>query len=69
MAKKGDLVGELGVVCYRPQLFTVRTRSLCQLLRLNRTAFLNIVQSNVSDGTILINNLLQVYIDTLSLLF
>ncbi|KAG6505943.1 hypothetical protein ZIOFF_031256 [Zingiber officinale] len=59
VVKKGDLVGELGVVCYRPQLFTVRTRSLCQLLRLNRTAFLNIVQSSVSDGTILINNLLQ----------
>ncbi|WOK98634.1 hypothetical protein Cni_G07346 [Canna indica] len=59
VAKKGDLLGEIGVLCYRPQLFTVRTRSLCQLLRLNRTAFLNIVQSNVGDGTIIINNLLQ----------
>ncbi|RWV95542.1 hypothetical protein BHE74_00042498 [Ensete ventricosum] len=35
VAKKGDLVGEIGILCYRPQLFTVRTRSLCQLLRLN----------------------------------
>uniref|UniRef100_A0A2N9IRV1 Potassium channel n=1 Tax=Fagus sylvatica TaxID=28930 RepID=A0A2N9IRV1_FAGSY len=58
-AKTGDVVGEVGVLCYRPQLFTVRTKRLSQLLRLNRTAFLNIVQSNVGDGTIIMNNLLQ----------
>ncbi|KAA0046731.1 potassium channel AKT1 [Cucumis melo var. makuwa] len=58
-AKTGDLCGEIGVLCYRPQLFTVRTKRLSQLLRLNRTAFLNIVQSNVGDGTIIMNNLLQ----------
>ncbi|CAH9098794.1 unnamed protein product [Cuscuta europaea] len=58
-AKTGDPVGEIGVLCYRPQLFTVRTRRLSQLLRLNRTSFLNIVQSNVGDGTIIMNNLLQ----------
>lgn len=59
-AKKGDVFGEIGVLCYRPQLFTVRTKRLCQLLRLNRTSFLNIVQSNIRDGTIIMNNLLQV---------
>ncbi|XP_034698942.1 potassium channel AKT1 [Vitis riparia] len=58
-AKTGDLCGEIGVLCYRPQLFTVRTKRLCQLLRLNRTTFLNIVQANVGDGTIIMNNLLQ----------
>ncbi|PON57923.1 Voltage dependent potassium channel [Parasponia andersonii] len=58
-AKNGDVVGEIGVLCYRPQPFTVRTKRLSQLLRLNRTAFLNIVQANVGDGTIIINNLLQ----------
>ncbi|XP_009619489.1 potassium channel AKT1-like [Nicotiana tomentosiformis] len=58
-AKTGDLCGEIGVLCYRPQLFTVRTRRLCQLLRMNRTTFLNIVQANVGDGTIIMNNLLQ----------
>ncbi|KAF4386303.1 hypothetical protein G4B88_003520 [Cannabis sativa] len=42
-----------------PQPFTVRTKRLSQLLRLNRTSFLNIVQANVGDGTIIINNLLQ----------
>ncbi|KNA16884.1 hypothetical protein SOVF_084940, partial [Spinacia oleracea] len=58
-AKKGDICGEVAVLCYRPQLFTVRTRRLCQLLRINRTNFLNIVQSNVGDGNIIMNNLLQ----------
>ncbi|XP_062216654.1 potassium channel AKT1-like [Phragmites australis] len=59
VAKSGDVVGEIGVLCYRPQLFTVRTKSLCQLLRMNRTVFLSIVQSNVGDGTIIMNNLIQ----------
>ncbi|GMI94785.1 K+ transporter 1 [Hibiscus trionum] len=58
-AKAGDLCGEIGVLCYKPQLFTVRTKRLCQLLRLNRTTFLNIVQANVGDGTIIMNNLLE----------
>ncbi|KAK1641544.1 hypothetical protein QYE76_059349 [Lolium multiflorum] len=58
-AKSGDVVGEIGVLCYRPQLFTARTKSLCQLLRLDRADFLRIVQSNVEDGTIIMNNLIQ----------
>ncbi|XP_066393415.1 potassium channel AKT3-like [Miscanthus floridulus] len=59
MARAGDVVGEIGMLCYKPQLFTVRTRTLCQLLRMERTAFLRIVQANVGDGTIIINNLIQ----------
>ncbi|KAI3801883.1 hypothetical protein L1987_30000 [Smallanthus sonchifolius] len=58
-AKRGDLCGEIGVLCYRPQLFTVRTKRLSQLLRLNRTTFLNIVQANVGDGTVIMDNLLE----------
>ncbi|XP_077211663.1 potassium channel AKT1-like isoform X2 [Tasmannia lanceolata] len=58
-AKTGDVFGEVEVLSYRPQLFTVRTKRLCQLLRINRTSFLNIVQSNIGDGTIIMNNLLQ----------
>ncbi|KAI3916160.1 hypothetical protein MKW98_004601 [Papaver atlanticum] len=51
--------GEIGVLCYKPQLFQVRTKILNQLLRLIRLAFLNIVQANVGDGTTIMNNLLQ----------
>ncbi|XP_008653638.1 potassium channel AKT3 [Zea mays] len=59
VARAGDVVGEIGVLCYKPQLFTARTRSLCHLLRMERSAFLRIVQANVGDGTIIINNLIQ----------
>uniref|UniRef100_A0A8I6XF23 Potassium channel n=1 Tax=Hordeum vulgare subsp. vulgare TaxID=112509 RepID=A0A8I6XF23_HORVV len=59
MAKSGDVIGEIGVLCYRPQLFTARTKSLCQLLRLDRADFLKVVQSNVGDATIVMNNLIQ----------
>ncbi|XP_027355749.1 potassium channel AKT1-like [Abrus precatorius] len=58
-AQSGDVVGEIGVLCYRPQVFTVRTKRLSQILRLNRTAFLNLAHSNVGDGTIIMNNFLQ----------
>ncbi|KAK7260861.1 hypothetical protein RIF29_27160 [Crotalaria pallida] len=58
-AKTGDVIGEIGLLCYRPQLFTVRTKRLSQLLRLNRTTFLNFANSNVGDGTIIMNNFLQ----------
>ncbi|KNA19903.1 hypothetical protein SOVF_056790 [Spinacia oleracea] len=57
--KSGDICGEIGVLCYRPQLFTVRTKRLCQLLRLNRTSLLNLVQANVGDGAIIMSNLLE----------
>ncbi|KAI3714776.1 hypothetical protein L6452_21736 [Arctium lappa] len=58
-AKTGELCGEIGVLCYRPQLFTVRTKRLSQLLRLNRATFLSIIQANVGDGTVIMNNLLK----------
>ncbi|KAE9609219.1 putative potassium channel, voltage-dependent, EAG/ELK/ERG, ankyrin repeat-containing [Lupinus albus] len=58
-ARPTDVLGEIGVLCYRPQLFTVRTKRLTQLLRLNRTTFLNLAQSNVGDGTIIMNNFLH----------
>ncbi|KAG2390043.1 Potassium channel [Vigna angularis] len=57
--RQGDVVGEIGVLCYRPQLFTVRTKRLSQILRLNRTTFINLTRSNVGDGTMIINNFLQ----------
>lgn len=59
-AQGGNVFGEVGVLCYRPQLFTVRTKRLTQLLRLNRTTLLNLVRANVGDGAIIMNNLLQV---------
>ncbi|KAI5403650.1 potassium channel AKT1 isoform X2 [Lathyrus oleraceus] len=55
----GDLVGEVGVLCYRPHPYTARTKRLSQVLRLSRTAFLNLIYSSVGDGTVIMNNFLN----------
>ncbi|KAL1552490.1 potassium channel AKT1-like [Salvia divinorum] len=56
---RGDVCGEVGLLCYKPQVFTVRTKRLSQLLRLNRTALMNVLKNNVGDATIIMNNLLE----------
>ncbi|XXG67707.1 hypothetical protein AAC387_Pa06g0984 [Persea americana] len=58
-ATAGEMFGEIGVLCHRPQPFTARTRELCQILRLNRTPLMNIIQANTEDGSIIISNFLQ----------
>lgn len=60
--KRGGVFGEVGVLCYRPQVCTARTKRLSQLLRLNRSSLLNILQANIGDGTTIMNNLVQVFI-------
>ncbi|KAL1547762.1 potassium channel AKT1-like [Salvia divinorum] len=56
-AQKGELCGEISVLCNRSQLFTVRTKRLTQLLRLSRTAFLSILDDKANDGEIIMDNL------------
>ncbi|KAK6284075.1 hypothetical protein POUND7_003027 [Theobroma cacao] len=53
----GDMFGEIGVLCYRPQPYTVRTTELCQILRLNGTSLMNTVQVNMEDGRVIMHNL------------
>ncbi|XP_052179518.1 potassium channel KAT1-like [Diospyros lotus] len=55
----GDMFGEIGVLCYRTQPFTVRTTEISQILRLNKTALMNIIQANAEDGEIIMNNLFK----------
>ncbi|KAA8519501.1 hypothetical protein F0562_013757 [Nyssa sinensis] len=55
----GDVFGEIGVLCCIPQPFTVRTTEISQILRLNRTTLMNIIQANTEDGSIIMNNLFQ----------
>eukprot|EP00250_Pteridium_aquilinum_P025221 c30380_g1_i1 orf=483-1451(+) len=59
VAKAGDVVGEIGVVCFKPQPFTVRTRKLSQLMRIDRISFINIINANVADGQTVGNNFFQ----------
>lgn len=59
-ARATDVVGEIGVLCYMPQPFTVRSRKLSQLLRLDRIVFMDIARQYKEDGQRIVDNLLQV---------
>ncbi|XP_039119984.1 potassium channel KAT3-like isoform X2 [Dioscorea cayenensis subsp. rotundata] len=58
-AGSGEVFGEIGVLCRRPQPFTFRTTELSQILSLNRDVLTNIIRENKEDGAILMNNFLQ----------
>ncbi|XP_050231467.1 potassium channel KAT1-like isoform X2 [Mercurialis annua] len=58
-ATTGDMIGEIGVLCYRPQPFTARTTELSQILRLTRTSLINTIKANSEDGPIIMNNLFK----------
>lgn len=61
-ARKVELLGETGVVCFKPQFFTVRTKRLTQLLRLDRTMFLKVIEGHTEDVKKIIRNFSEVYI-------
>lgn len=59
-AVTGDVFGEIGVLYYRPQPFSVRTTEVSQILRLTSTSLVNIMQVNKEDGHVIMNNLSMV---------
>ncbi|KAH6793095.1 potassium channel KAT1-like protein [Perilla frutescens var. hirtella] len=56
-ASAGDIFGEIGVLCGNPQPFGIRTTEVSQILRLNKSTFLNILQAYPEDERIVMNNL------------
>ncbi|XP_058101102.1 potassium channel KAT3-like isoform X3 [Magnolia sinica] len=58
-AAVGQMFGEIGVLCQRPQPFTARTCELSQILRLSRISLMNVIQANMEDGSVLMSNFLQ----------
>ncbi|CAN6446388.1 unnamed protein product [Victoria cruziana] len=58
-ATDGEMFGEIGVLCYKPQPFTVRTSKLSQILRLRRSSLMNIIQTNNEDGNIIMGNFVK----------
>lgn len=56
----GDIFGEVGALCCRPQGFTYRTKSLSQLLRLKTTALIEAMQTKKDDNIQILKNFLQV---------
>ncbi|KAA8536555.1 hypothetical protein F0562_029033 [Nyssa sinensis] len=55
----GDMFGEVGALCRRPQSFTYRTRTLSQLLRLKTNALIEAVQTKQEDNVVMFKNFLQ----------
>ncbi|KAF8115133.1 hypothetical protein N665_0030s0167 [Sinapis alba] len=56
-AVAGDAFGEISVLCYTPQPFTVRTTELSQILRVNKKSLMSAIQAHIEDGRIIMNNL------------
>lgn len=59
-ATSGDTLGEIGVLCHRPQPYTVRTTELSQILRLRRDSLVTTIQTNKEDEQIIMNNIFMV---------
>lgn len=58
--RSGDIFGETSALCNRPQCYTYRTKTLSQLLRLNKNALIEAMQTKQEDNAVILNNFLQV---------
>lgn len=56
----GDMFGEVGALCCRPQSLNYRTKTLSQLLRLRTTAMIEAMQTKQEDYEKMLKNFLQV---------
>eukprot|EP00252_Welwitschia_mirabilis_P006979 TRINITY_DN1795_c0_g1_i2.p1 TRINITY_DN1795_c0_g1~~TRINITY_DN1795_c0_g1_i2.p1 ORF type:complete len:828 (-),score=105.40 TRINITY_DN1795_c0_g1_i2:276-2759(-) len=57
--RAGDICGEISLICNIPQPITVRSAKLCQLLRVDQNALLEVMQSKPEDGTTILDNFLK----------
>lgn len=55
----GDMFGEIGAFCRRPQRFTYRTKTISQLLRLKSNTLIDTIKNRTEDYIIIIKNFLQ----------
>lgn len=64
--RSGDMFGEVGALCCRPQCFTYRTKILTQVLRLKTSALFESMKTRHEDNVTMIKNFLQVSYLTIS---
>ncbi|XP_009614130.1 potassium channel AKT2/3 [Nicotiana tomentosiformis] len=57
--KSGDMLGEVGAFCCRPQSYTYRTKTLSQLLKIRTTSLIEAMKTRQEDNIIMIKNFLQ----------
>ncbi|KAK1374275.1 Potassium channel [Heracleum sosnowskyi] len=55
----GDMFGEIGALCCRPQAVTYRTKTLSQLLKMKSSALIEAMQSKQEDYIAILENFLQ----------
>ncbi|KAF8114960.1 hypothetical protein N665_0030s0009 [Sinapis alba] len=55
----GDIFGEVGALCCRPQSYTFQTKSLSQLLRLKTSFLIETMQIKQQDNATMFKNFLQ----------
>uniref|UniRef100_A0A166DZ16 Potassium channel n=1 Tax=Daucus carota subsp. sativus TaxID=79200 RepID=A0A166DZ16_DAUCS len=55
----GDMFGEIGALCCRPQAVTYRTKTLSQLLKMKTSALIEAMHSKQEDYIAIIKNFLQ----------
>jgi len=58
--ESGDMAGEIGVMFNIPQPFTVRSRGLSQVIRINHHHFKQMVQPFSDDGKAIMYNFIRV---------
>ncbi|KAK4476850.1 hypothetical protein RD792_016012 [Penstemon davidsonii] len=57
--KSGDMFGEVGSFCSRPQCFTYRTKTLTQVLRLKTSSLIESMKTRQEDNVTMLKNFLQ----------
>lgn len=62
--RSGDIFGEISALCNTPQGYTYRTKTLSQLLKLNKNTLIDAMQTKQDDNKIILKNFLQVMNDT-----
>nr|XP_010930758.2 LOW QUALITY PROTEIN: potassium channel AKT2-like [Elaeis guineensis] len=55
----GDIFGEISALCNRPQSYTFRTKTLCQLLRMKQCSLREVLQTKQKDRIVIIENFLK----------
>ncbi|KAG0481094.1 hypothetical protein HPP92_011656 [Vanilla planifolia] len=55
----GDIFGEACALCNRPQSYTFRSKTLCQLLKLKQSTLKEAMQTKQEDGVIIYKNFLK----------
>ncbi|PHU00861.1 Potassium channel AKT2/3 [Capsicum chinense] len=57
--RSGDIFGEVGAFCCRPQSYTYRTRTLSQLLKIRTSSLIEGMKSRQEDNVTMMKNFLQ----------